>query len=98
MQQGSIEVKVRYFGVLELYAGARTKTMILPEKSTLQDLLDLLINVNPPVYQKLFTKKTTEEPFIRVMVNEKLIDESDFSIQLEQNDVVILMPGISGGG
>lgn len=97
MQQGSIEVIVRYFGVLELYAGARTKTMTLHEKSTLQDLLDLLVNVNPPEYQNLFTKKTAEDPFIRVMVNEKLINESDFLIQLEQNDVVTLLPGISGG-
>lgn len=98
MEQSYFEVNVRFFGVLELYAGTRSKFVTLPENSTLQDLMDLLEIENPPAYKNLFKQNKADGTFIRVMVNEKLINESNFSIQLEQNDVVALLPGISGGG
>ena len=98
MEPSNFEVKVRYFGVLELYAGTRSKFVTLPEKSTLQDLMDHLERENPPAYKNLLTQNKAGGTFIRVMVNEKLINESNFSIELNKNDVVALLPGISGGG
>ncbi len=98
MEQSNFEVNVRFFGVLELYAGCRFKTISLPRKSSLQDLMDLLERENPPAYKNLFKQKKAGGTFIRVLVNEKLINETNFSLQLERNDVVALLPGISGGG
>jgi molybdopterin converting factor small subunit len=97
MEQSNFEVNVRYFGVLELYAGTRSKFVTLPEKSTLQDLMNHLQRENPPAFKNLLTQNKAGGTFIRVMVNEKLIIESNFSIQLESNDVIALLPGISGG-
>jgi len=97
MEQSHFEVNVRYFGVLELYAGYRFKTITLPLKSTLQNLLDLLEKENPPAYKNLFKQNKAGGTFFRVVLNEKLINESNFSIQLKQNDVIALLPGISGG-
>ena len=98
MEQSNFEVNVRYFGVLELYAGTRSKFVRLPENSTLQDLMDLLERENPPAYKNLFKQNKAGGTFFRVMINEKLINESNFSIQLDQNDVIAFLPGISGGG
>jgi len=98
MEQSTFEVNVRFFGVFELYAGIRSKFVMLPENSTLQDLMDLLEIENPPAYKNLFKQNKAGGTFIRVLVNEKLINESNFLVLLKQNDVVAILPGISGGG
>lgn len=97
MEISSFSITVRYFGILERYAGTRSKTMLLSKPSSLQILLDLLENENPPAYRNLLALKKVEEPFLRVMVNEKLIDPSDYDIALNESDVITLLPGISGG-
>lgn len=97
MESCSISIAVHFFGILERYAGTRSKTVMLPEPGSLQTLLDLLESENPPTYRNLNALKKVEEPFLRVMVNEKLIDPSDYNLALNEDDVVTLLPGISGG-
>ena len=97
MSEVSIRINVRYFGVLALYSGAKSTSVLVPEHCSLQDLLDELEQENPPAYQKLLHKKNDDEPFIRVMINDTLIHPKEFSQLLNHDDVITLLPGISGG-
>ena len=83
--------------MLALYAGTKSTTVLVPEQSSLQELLDLIERENPPAYQKLFAQKNVDEPFFRVMVNDNLIHPAEFTQSLHPNDIVTLLPGISGG-
>ncbi|MBW6471728.1 MAG: MoaD/ThiS family protein [Anaerolineaceae bacterium] len=96
MHSGQITVKVRFFGILEKYAGARLIVFDVPEGYTLQELLDKLEEINPPAYRELFRQIPESEPFLRIMINDVLIHKND-EIPLTQNDVITLLPGISGG-
>jgi len=97
MSEGSKPIIVRYFGVLALYAGTKSTTVMVPVNSSLQDLLDQLDRENPPAYQKLLHGKNNDEPFIRVMINDTLIHPKEYEQLLHQDDVITLLPGISGG-
>lgn len=96
MNPGQISVKVRFLGVLEKYAGARLIVFDLPEKFTLKELLNKLEEINPPAYRDLLHQIPESEPFLRIMVNDVLIHEND-EFSLSQNDVITLLPAISGG-
>lgn len=98
MNDGAFNVTIRYFGILQLYAGTRSKTVQLPMNSTIQNLLDFLEQENPPAYQKLVGHKNRDESFLRVMLNESLIKPTEYTYLLHPNDVITLLPGISGGG
>jgi|AutmiccommuBRH23_1029490.scaffolds.fasta_scaffold00035_161 molybdopterin converting factor small subunit len=96
MDINQFSVTVRFFGILEMYAGARQKSVELPVGTDLEGLLDKLEEINPPAYRDLFHQFPDTEPFLRIMLNEILIIEIN-SIPLSQDDVITLLPGISGG-
>lgn len=96
MNPGQITFKVRFFGILEKYAGARLIIYDVPEGFTLKELLDKLEEINPPAYRELFRQIPESHPFLRIMINEVLIHEID-NYPLSQDDVITLLPGISGG-
>lgn len=96
MNPRQITVKVRFFGILERYAGTRLIVFDVPEGYTLQELLDKLEEINPPAYRDLLRQITESRPFLRIMVNDVLIHEND-EFPLSQDDVITLLPGISGG-
>jgi molybdopterin converting factor small subunit len=79
-----------------MYAGARIIVIDVPEGYTLKELLDKLEEINPPAYRDLIRQIPESEPFIRIMINDVLIHEND-KFPLSQNDVITLLPGISGG-
>ncbi len=96
MNPGQISVNVRFLGILEKYAGTRIIVFNVPEGYTLKDLLDKLEEINPPAYRDLLHQIPESEPFMRIMVNDVLIHEND-KFHLSQDDVITLLPGISGG-
>jgi molybdopterin converting factor small subunit len=96
MDTRQITVKVRFFGILEKYTGARLIVFDVPEGYTLKELLDKLEEINPPAYRDLLHQIPESEPFLRIMINDVLIHEND-KFLLSQNDVITLLPGISGG-
>lgn len=96
MNPRQITVTVRFFGILEKYAGARIIVFDIPEGFTLQALLDKLEEINPPAYRELFLQIPESQPFLRIMINDVLIHE-DEEFPLSQDDVITLLPGISGG-
>ena len=96
MDPKQISVKVRFFGILEMYAGARQIIVDIPEGYDLKGLLDKLEEINPPAYRDLLDQIPESEPFLRIMINDVLIQEND-EFLLSQDDVITLLPGISGG-
>jgi len=96
MDPRHITVKVRFFGILEKYAGARLIVVDAPEGYSLKELLDKLEEINPPAYRDLLHQIPESQPFLRIMINDVLIHENDES-PLTQDDVITLLPGISGG-
>lgn len=96
MDSRLITVKVRFFGILEMYAGARQIIIDVPEGYTLKELIDKLEEINPPAYRDLLHQIPESEPFLRIMINDVLIHEID-KYHLSQDDVITLLPGISGG-
>ena len=97
MDNKQFSVQVRFFGVLEMYTGTRQISIDLPTGSNLKWLLNRLEETNPPAYRDLLKQSSKGEPFLRVMLNNTLIHENDFGISLSQDDVVTLLPAISGG-
>jgi molybdopterin converting factor small subunit len=96
MNPRQITVTVRFFGILEKYAGARFIVFDVPEGYTLQALLDKLEEINPPAYRDLLGQIPESEHFLRIMINDVLTHE-DEEFPLSQDDVITLLPGISGG-
>lgn len=96
MEPRQITVKIRFFDILEKYAGARLIVFDVPEGFTLKELLDKLEEINPPAYRDLIRQIPESEQFIRIMINDGLIHEND-GFPLSQDDVITLLPGISGG-
>lgn len=97
MEEQQITVTVRFMGILENYAGARYLSIDMQEKKSVDDLLNLLVKLLPPAYQNLLMQKQDGEPFLRVLLNEKLINELDFSTEIKNADKVTILPGVSGG-
>lgn len=79
-----------------MYAGARQKIVDLPTETDLKGLLDKLEEINPPAYRDLLKQIPESEPFLRIMLNETLISEIE-KVPLSPNDVITILPGISGG-
>ncbi len=96
MDPKQISLKVRFFGILEMYAGARQIIIDVPEGYTLKELLDKLEEINPPAFRDLLHQIPESQPFLRIMINDVLINEND-EFPLSQDDVITLVPGISGG-
>ena len=96
MNPAQITVTARFFGILEKYAGARLIVFDVPDGFTLHELLDKLEEINPPAYRDLLRQIPESEQFIRIMINDVLIHEND-RFPLSQDDVITLLPGISGG-
>lgn len=96
MNPGQFTVTVRFFGILEKYAGARLIVFDVPDGYTLQKLLDKLEEINPPAYRELFHQIPESQPFLRILINDVLVHEND-KYSLSQDDVITLLPGISGG-
>lgn len=96
MDSNQISVIVRFFGVLEIYAGTRKKEIILPAGSTIKDVMNKLVEINPPAYRDLLQQIPENQPFLRIMLNETMISDNN-PTPLSSGDVIILLPGISGG-
>jgi molybdopterin converting factor small subunit len=69
----------------------------MTESKSLDFVLDFLLKITPPAYKNLITQKQEGEPFLRILVNEALVNEKEFSRSLSHNDLITLLPGISGG-
>ncbi|NPV75140.1 MAG: MoaD/ThiS family protein [Anaerolineae bacterium] len=97
MDFANLQIQVRYYGALAYYAGARQISVEVPAGSSLRDLLSRLEEINPPAYRRLLQGNTGGEPFLRVMLNDVLINQDHLNIPLNEGDRVTLVPGISGG-
>jgi len=97
MEFSNLQIQVRYYGALAYYAGARQISLELPAGSSLKNLLDRLEEINPPAYGQLLQGNASGEPFLRVMLNDVLINRDHLDIPLAEGDRVTLVPGISGG-
>lgn len=96
MNETLIEVTVNFYGVLEVYAGTRSRTLALPADATLQAALLRLVEINPPAYRDLINQHLDQEHFIRILLNEKMIT-GNLEIPLQHGDSLVLLPSISGG-
>jgi molybdopterin converting factor small subunit len=96
MDTNQFSVTVRFFGILEMYAGARQKIVDLPDGTNLKGLLNKLEEINPPAYRELLQQIPESEPFLRIMLNETLISETE-NVPLSPTDIITILPGISGG-
>ena len=80
-----------------MYAGAPEISIEIEKGCDLFCLLNKLLEQNPPAYRDLLQQGGPSESFLRVMLNDVLVNEKDFGKQLSRGDRVTLLPAISGG-
>jgi molybdopterin converting factor small subunit len=97
MDKNKIMVQVRFFGALAMYATAPEISVEVENGCDLNCLLSRLLEINPPAYRDLLNQGSRKESFLRVMLNDSLVNEKDFGLLLSQGDLVTLLPAISGG-
>ena len=97
MENNKISVQVRFFGALALYAGAPEISIEIEKGCDLNCLLKKLTEINPPAYRDLLQQGRQSESFLRVMLNDVLVNEDNFGKQLSKGDKVTFLPAISGG-
>jgi molybdopterin synthase sulfur carrier subunit len=95
-----ITVKVRTILTIKKILGQGELELSVPEKSTLQELLAVLVNrFGDPLASLLLERETTNRlPYIRYMVNGRDIAFlSGMDTVLQPGDEVLILPPVSGG-
>jgi len=96
----SITVKVQTILYLSKIVGAREIEISVPNKSTLQEILEKMVDTyGDKLASHLFQpKSTTLLPYLRLMVNGRDIAFLDgMSTELKEGDEILIMPPVSGG-
>jgi molybdopterin converting factor small subunit len=95
-----MQVKVHYISLVKSYTNTSQEEFILPDKSTLSELLDKIAHdYGKPFIQEVYdpAKKEMKSTFV-AMVNGVLMDQlKGINTPLKDRDSVILMSLVTGG-
>ena len=96
-EAGSIDVQVRFFNVLAIYAGTKRLTLTVPAGTSLRDCLDRLATTSPEAFRRALVKEGQLTPYLRVFRNEKLTVGAALEQPVADGDQLMLFPAVAGG-
>ncbi|MEA1977179.1 MAG: MoaD/ThiS family protein [Chloroflexota bacterium] len=92
-----IIVSVRYFGVLQHYAGTKRVELTLPVGTTVSDFMQVLTETNTDAFRQALGNTKIHTSALRIFRNERLINGDAFEASIDDGDEFMLIPAISGG-
>lgn len=88
---------IRYFGAAQAAAGVEEEKVVLPEGSTLADVLDLLVREHPDPGSLSKGAPALESVIARSSFLRNEIACKDRSAILEDQDIIDILPPFAGG-
>ncbi|MBN1538294.1 MAG: MoaD/ThiS family protein [Anaerolineales bacterium] len=90
-------VKVRFFNLLAVHAGNKSRIFEFTEETTVAQMLAQMANEFPPAFRDMVYQQDKISPHLRIFLNERLLYEKEFDTVLEDGDSLMLFPAIAGG-
>ncbi|MCW2133574.1 Molybdopterin converting factor, small subunit [Arthrobacter sp. VKM Ac-2550] len=88
---------IRYFGAAQAAAGVEEEKVVLPDGSTLADVLDVLIREHPDPGAQTKGAPALESVIARSSFLRNEIACKDRSAVLEDQDIIDILPPFAGG-
>lgn len=94
-----MEVEVRYYALLRELAGKRSEKVILPEGSSVRDLIELLVKRYGEGFERyIYDGEKRLRGYLSYMVNGVNINSLDgLETRLRDGDILSLLPPVGGG-
>ncbi len=93
-----LEVEVRFFALVRERAGLKEERVELPEGSSMNDLIEVLVGRHPGLGEYIFDNREQIRDFLSFSVNNVDIWSLDgFDTRLRDGDRVFLIPPLGGG-
>ena len=94
-----MEVEVRFYAMLREVAGKKAERVVLPPKSLVRDLIDLLVERYGDEFARyVYDSEKQVRSFLSYMLNGVNINSLDrFDTMLKDGDVLALLPPVGGG-
>ena len=94
-----MEVDVKFYAMLREATGKKVETVVLPEKSSVGDLINLLVERYGDRFgYYVYDKQKRVRDYLSFMLNGVNVNSlSGFETLLSDGDVVSLLPPIGGG-
>lgn len=96
-EPGSVDVQIRFFNVLAVYAGTKRLTLTVPAGTSLRDCLERLTAASPEAFRRALVKEGQLTSYLRVFRNEKLASGPAFDLPVSDGDQLMLFPAVAGG-
>jgi molybdopterin converting factor small subunit len=87
-----LKLEIKYFGIIRDVAGKKEETIEAPEGTSLKKLFAMLSEKYGTAYANLLTI-----PYLRVFVNDRLVDDKHFEQRIEEGSMVSLVLAMHGG-
>jgi molybdopterin synthase sulfur carrier subunit len=89
-------VAVRVPSALRIYCEDRSELTL--SGVDVRGLLNELKRIHPPIYQRVCDETGAVRPHINLFVNDAFLhDREGFDTPLREDDIVTIMPAVSGG-
>ncbi|MFQ6053780.1 MAG: ubiquitin-like small modifier protein 1 [Candidatus Bathyarchaeia archaeon] len=94
-----MEVEVKYYAMMREIAGRKVERVTLPPKSSVGDLIDLLVERYGAEFERyIYDREKQVRDYLSYMLNGVNINSLDrFETALKDGDVLSLLPPVGGG-
>ena len=94
-----MEVEVKYYAMLREASGRKREVFELPEKSSVGDLMDLIVGrYGDPFHRYVYDSERRVRDFLSFMLNGVSVSSLEgFETALGDGDVLAILPPIGGG-
>lgn len=87
-----MKLQIKYYGTIRDVAGKKEETIETPEGTSLKKLFAMLSEKYGTAYTNLL-----KTPYLRVFVDERLVDDKNFEQRIEEGSTVSLVLALHGG-
>lgn len=94
-----MEVEVRYYAILRELAGKRFERVVLPNGSSVRDVIDLLVKRYGEEFERyIYDSEKRLRGYLSYMLNGVNINSlKGFETPLRDGDILSLLPPVGGG-
>lgn len=94
-----VEVEVKFYAMLREIAGKRAEKLVLPPKSSVRDLVNLLVERYGGKFEGyIYDSEKRVRSYLSYMLNGVNINRLDgFDTMLKDGDVLSFLPPVGGG-
>jgi len=93
-----LDVEVKFYAMLREIAGKKVERVSLPPKSSVRDLIDLLVERYGEFERYIYDSEKRVRGYLSYMLNGININSLDkFDTALKDGDVLSLLPPVGGG-